>query len=213
MEITIFGATGGTGVELVRQSLDAGHRVTVVVRDPARLPAELRDRVDAVTADVFDPGALEAAVKGRDAVLTAMGSRTGLKATTVCADSAQAIALAMAATQTRRLLMVSTSGQVADSGDGAIMRTVLKPLILQPIFKKVYDDMRAAERHLEATDLDWTFFRPSKLTDAELKLPYRTAVDRNIKHGLTTSRADLAHCMLSTIEDRSSVGHSISVAS
>jgi putative NADH-flavin reductase len=213
MEITIFGATGGTGVELVRQSLDAGHRVTVVVRDPARLPAEIRDRVDAVTADVFDPSALEAAVKGRDAVLTAMGSRTGLKATTVCADSAQAIALAMEATQTRRFLMVSTSGQVADAGDGAIMRTVLKPLVLQPIFKKVYDDMRAAERHLELTDLDWTFFRPSKLTNAALKLPYRTAIDRNIKRGLTTSRADLAHCMLSAIDDATSIRHSISVTS
>jgi putative NADH-flavin reductase len=213
MEITIFGATGGTGIELVRQSLGAGHRVTVVVRDPSRLPTEFCDRVEVVTADVFDPGALEAAVKGRDAVLTAMGSRTGLKATTVCSDSAHAIAVAMEATQTRRLLMVSTSGQVADAGDGAIMRTVLKPLVLQPIFKKVYDDMRAAERHVAASDLDWTFFRPSKLTNADLNLPYRTAIDRNIKHGLTTSRADLAHSMLRSIDDAGSIRHSISVAS
>jgi uncharacterized protein YbjT (DUF2867 family) len=40
MRITVFGATGGTGRRLVRQALDAGHAVTAVVRDPARLPIQ-----------------------------------------------------------------------------------------------------------------------------------------------------------------------------
>ena len=37
MRLTIFGATGGTGTGLVQQALAAGHEVTAVVRDPARL--------------------------------------------------------------------------------------------------------------------------------------------------------------------------------
>jgi putative NADH-flavin reductase len=37
MRLTVFGATGGTGTEVVRQALGAGHQVTAVVRDPARL--------------------------------------------------------------------------------------------------------------------------------------------------------------------------------
>ncbi|MGW2223143.1 NAD(P)H-binding protein, partial [Nonomuraea sp. NPDC001684] len=44
MRLVIFGATGRTGLELVRQALDLGHEVTAVVRDAARLPAGLRDR-------------------------------------------------------------------------------------------------------------------------------------------------------------------------
>ena len=36
MKITVFGATGGIGGEVVRQALDAGHKVTAVVRDAAR---------------------------------------------------------------------------------------------------------------------------------------------------------------------------------
>ncbi|MGW4973647.1 NmrA family NAD(P)-binding protein, partial [Streptomyces albidoflavus] len=35
MRITVFGATGGVGGEVVRQALEAGHEVTAVVRDPA----------------------------------------------------------------------------------------------------------------------------------------------------------------------------------
>jgi nucleoside-diphosphate-sugar epimerase len=38
MRITIFGATGGIGAELLLQSLAAGHTVTVAVRNPSRLP-------------------------------------------------------------------------------------------------------------------------------------------------------------------------------
>jgi putative NADH-flavin reductase len=37
MELTIFGATGATGTCLTEQALAAGHQVTAVVRDPARL--------------------------------------------------------------------------------------------------------------------------------------------------------------------------------
>ncbi|MBL0800300.1 NAD(P)H-binding protein, partial [Streptomyces albidoflavus] len=39
MRITVFGATGGVGGEVVRQALEAGHEVTAVVRDPAALKA------------------------------------------------------------------------------------------------------------------------------------------------------------------------------
>ncbi len=37
MKIIVFGATGGTGMEIVRQALEAGHQVTVFVRNPARM--------------------------------------------------------------------------------------------------------------------------------------------------------------------------------
>lgn len=40
MRLAVFGATGGTGRQLVEQALAQGHEVTAVVRDPARLPVE-----------------------------------------------------------------------------------------------------------------------------------------------------------------------------
>ena len=38
MKLTIIAATGGVGRQLLTQALDAGHDLTVVVRNPAKLP-------------------------------------------------------------------------------------------------------------------------------------------------------------------------------
>jgi uncharacterized protein YbjT (DUF2867 family) len=37
MKLTVFGATGGVGREVLTQALDAGHHVTAYVRNPAKL--------------------------------------------------------------------------------------------------------------------------------------------------------------------------------
>jgi len=37
MKLVVLGATGGTGVEIVRQSVERGHLVTALVRSPDRL--------------------------------------------------------------------------------------------------------------------------------------------------------------------------------
>jgi putative NADH-flavin reductase len=67
MKLTIFGATGATGTCLVQQALSAGHQVTAVVRDPARLAVPAQPRLRVVTADVLDPVAISPAVDGADA--------------------------------------------------------------------------------------------------------------------------------------------------
>ncbi|MEQ4724666.1 SDR family oxidoreductase [Nonomuraea sp. B19D2] len=212
MRLAVFGATGGTGQQLLRQALDLGHEVTAVVRDASRLPAELRDRLDVVEADVMNPDAIVSAVKGRDAVLTAMGARHR-GPTTVLFDSTASLIKAMTRVGARRLLMVSASGLVTDAGDGPFTRYVLKPLIVQRIFRHNYADLAAAERLLRASDLDWTIVRPSRLTDGGRSARYRTARDLNIRGGMSTTRADLAHCMLGLVGDHTSIRHVISVAS
>src|SRR6516162_10736442 len=76
MKITIIAATGGVGRQLVSQALAAGHDVTAVARNPAKLPPDVLAAVAArvVTADLArpDPQVLESAVGGADAVLSAL---------------------------------------------------------------------------------------------------------------------------------------------
>ncbi|MEU1026838.1 NAD(P)H-binding protein, partial [Streptomyces sp. NPDC005904] len=74
MRLTVFGATGGIGGEIVRQALAAGHEVTAVVRDSARLSAS-GEGLEVFRADLGDAEALRAAVAGRDAVLSGLGAR------------------------------------------------------------------------------------------------------------------------------------------
>src|SRR5437870_1026079 len=75
-KLTILGATGSVGRELVAQALDADHAVTVLVRNPDKLGA-LRSRVMVVQGDVTDPAALDRAVAEADVVLSTLGHAKG----------------------------------------------------------------------------------------------------------------------------------------
>jgi putative NADH-flavin reductase len=211
MELTIFGATGGIGTRLVRRALDAGHDVTAVVRDPERMPADLRERATVVQADVMDPGAIEEAVKGAGAVVSAMGPRdTG--PTTVCRDSSRSIITAMRATGAGRFLMVSMAAIEAMPGDDPFTRHVVKPLILGRFLRHGIADMRVAEAQVRDSGLDWTIVRPPRLTNADGKGRYRQAVDRSVTGGFSISRDDAAKALLDLTGDLPSIGHVVSIA-
>src|SRR5215475_3899220 len=72
-KLTIFGATGSTGTNLVQQAIGAGSEVTAVVRDPGRLALPAQPLLRVVQADVMDPAAILSSLAGADAVLTAIG--------------------------------------------------------------------------------------------------------------------------------------------
>lgn len=211
MKLTIFGATGGTGSRLVEQALAAGHEVTAVVRDPARLSIPASPLLQAVKADVLDPDSIAQLVDGADAVLTAIGPR-GTGPTTISHDTVASIITAMQKAGPRRLIMVSGS-IVADAGESPYMRYLVKPVVRLTVLRNVCADMRSAESAVRASDLDWTIMRPPGLTSKPAKGKYRTAIDSNLPRGFTISRSDLAACMLGLIGDPATVHKHIAVAS
>jgi putative NADH-flavin reductase len=215
MRLTIFGATGGTGTCLAEQALAAGHDVTAVVRNQARLAvrpsepgADVRLRV--ITADPMDPAAIIQAVAGSDAVLTAIGPR-GTGVTTVSQDSVRSIIAAMQKAGARRLLMVSGS-IAADEGESPYLRYLIKPVARRTFLRHVCADMRAAEAEVEASDLDWTIMRPPGLTSKPASGHYRMRIDGGLPRCLTVTRADLAACMLSAIGEPATLRKHVAIA-
>jgi putative NADH-flavin reductase len=210
MKLTIFGATGATGTSLTGQALAAGHEVTAVVRDPARLAIPAHQWLRIVTADVMNPAAISPAIAGADAVLSALGPH-GSGRTAISQDSARSIIEAMQKTGARRLLTVSGS-VVTDAGEGPVMRYLLKPLTRRTFLRHVCADMRAAEDEIHTSHLDWTILRPPRLTAKPAGGTYRTAIDRNLPRGYTISRADRAACMLTLLNDPTTVHRHVSIA-
>jgi putative NADH-flavin reductase len=210
MKLTVFGATGGTGRQVVDQALDAGHLVRAVVRDPTKLALDRRC-LEVVVADVMDPGALVDAVGDRDAVISAIGSRPGRAPTTVCADSARSIVEAMHRVGSKRLVVVSGTGPF-DEGQGPGMRYVLKPLA-GLFLKHVFADMVAMEAVVRASGLDWTIVRPPRLTDKPFSGRYRTRYEADLPRNFTVSRADVAHLILEVCADDETPGATIYIAS
>src|SRR5690348_10403963 len=170
MKITVLGATGGVGGEVVKQALDRGWDVTAVVRDPAglHLPARV------VVAGFTDHDKLAAAVEGRDAVISAVGSRDR-GPTTVCVDGARAAIDAGA----KRLLVVSASGMHTE-GDGFFTRTLVKPL-LNTVLKHGWSDMLAMEDVVTAPGVDWTVVRPPMLLNGPRTGKVASRLDGNVR--------------------------------
>ncbi|MFE1905418.1 NAD(P)-dependent oxidoreductase [Streptomyces gardneri] len=211
MRLTVFGATGGIGREIVRQALASGHEVTAVVRDPARLGVT-GERLVVHRADLADPETLRAAVTGRDAVLSGLGARGRADAATgVAARLTRSVLAAMEAERVRRLLVVSAApvGPAAE-GDGVLDKAVLA--VISSVLKDVYADLRVMESALAASATDWTSVRPPKLTDKPLTGRYRTVVGGNPPRGRTLARADVAHAMLAMIDAPTTVGQGVGVA-
>lgn len=210
MRIVVYGATGGTGTHVVRQALAAGHHVTAVVRDPARLSVPPSDRLVVVPADVMDPDAAARTLESAEAVVSALGPRPG-GATTVCSAGTHSILTAMTKTAVRRLVVVSASGPYIDGGDGPFLRYVAKPVV-QRFLREGFADLRRMDDEIVASDRDWTIVRPPRLTDKAATGRYRQAVDVNVGRGLTVARADVAVCILRSLADDATIGHVLYIA-
>lgn len=210
MKLTVFGATGGTGAEVVRQALEAEDDVLAVVRDPARLHMGASPHLRVVTADVMEPSAIQDAVAGSDAVISALGTRNPRAKTTVCADSARSIVTAMRAVGSRRLLVVSGTGAV-DDGDSALLRYIAKP-IANLFLGHQFADFRAMEEIVRGSGLDWTIVRPPRLTDKPFTGRYQVRRELNVRGSQVISRADLAAALLAFAGDTSSYRAAFGVA-
>src|SRR4051812_11190059 len=108
MNLTVFGATGGVGRELVTQALDAGHHVTAYVRSPAKLTAA-HPNLTVITGELTDRDAVQRAIHGADAVITALGPSLDRKATGMpLLEGTRTIVAAMRAEGVERYIGMAT---------------------------------------------------------------------------------------------------------
>lgn len=210
MQLTIFGASGGTGRRLVEQALAAGHTVTAVVRDPARLPVR-HDQLKLVAADVLDPEAITPAVADADAVVSALGPRSSRNRSSITSAGTASILKAMQTAGSSRLVVVSAAPVASDDhGTTLPYRLLVKPL-LRALLGGLYADLAVMEETVRRSGLAWTILRPPQLTDGPGTGSYRQATDANLRRGYRISRADLADAILAALEDPDSVKATITI--
>ncbi|MFG3024133.1 NAD(P)-dependent oxidoreductase [Streptomyces sp. NPDC048254] len=202
MNLVVFGANGPTGRQVTAQAIAEGHTVTAVTRHPEEFP--LKDPLLRVAgADVLDPGAVERAVAGQDAVISTLGVPYSRKPVTLYSEGITRIAQAMTKHDVRRLVCVSSTVLfgVAAPGETFLFRKVLEPTIARTVGRTVYEDMRRMEEIVRDGDHRWTVVRPAGLFDTDAVSPYRVATSR--LPGRFTARADLGNALLrEAVDDR-----------
>jgi putative NADH-flavin reductase len=200
MKLVVLGATGGTGLEIVRQGMEHGHSVTAFVRSPERLKA-FRDRITVKQGDLLNSAELERVIQGQDAVLSGFGPRVPVSKadSNLLQQFAVALTSAMPRAEVRRVVVESVAFLFRDS--------IVPPAYLlgRLFFARTVADASAMERVLGESDLDWTILRPPELTDKPYTGKYRVREGHLPRFGFKISRADVADFMIKVVENRSSI--------
>ena len=198
MNILIFGATGGTGRELVKQALAQGHHVTAFARNPSKVTTQ-HENLSVVQGNVLDYSSVERAVKGKDAVLSALGHKKWFIKTTILSDGTKNIITAMEKQRVRRFICETSLG-VGDSRGrlGLYYTFFVIPFIVYFYFK----DKGLQEKYIAQSSLDWVIVRPGMLTNGPRRGVYRHGFDIGSRiFSVRISRADVAEFMLKQLTD------------
>jgi putative NADH-flavin reductase len=197
MKLTIFGATGGTGQELVKQALAAGHEVTAYARSPQKL--NIQDpQLRVVQGEMDQPDQIRKAIAGADAVLSGLGptnNRPGRPLT----HGIQHIITGMQEAEVTRLIIATGAG-VADPQDKPQLIEKLFAFLLRLFARNVLADSQGMVAAVRRSDLEWTLARAPRLNDkpggGELKVGYAGKGP-----GTQLARKDFARFMLAQLTD------------
>lgn len=198
MKILIIGGTGGTGRELLKQALENGHHVTALVRNPAGMKIT-HPLLSVIKGNVLDPVSVENAVAGQDAVLSALGHKRFIIYSNILSEGTKNIILAMEKHRVKRFICITTLG----INDSRFKLGLYYTLFVIPFIVLFYFlDKVKQERLIRASNLNWTIVRPAQLTNGKLRGRYKhgSKVGNYILTKMI-SRADVAHFMLSQLND------------
>ena len=208
MKLLILGATGGTGRQLLEQGLAAGHEITVLARDRAKVTAQ-HARLKVLEGDATDAAAVGGAMTGQDAVLAALGRGRTFRPERLMERAVPVLLAAMRANNVRRLVFLSAFGV------GETIRDVplFSRLFAATLLRGIYADKLIGDNLIRQSGLDWTIMHPSQLTDGPLTRRYRCGERLPLSGMPKISRADTAHSMLERLTDSASIGKTLLVSS
>jgi putative NADH-flavin reductase len=196
LTVAVFGATGGVGRAVVRETLADGHAVRALVRDGKRA-ADLGS-VDIVIGDLADAEAIDRTVAGADAVVWTVGAtRNSPDQVTLFTDAAAALVASMERHDVPRLIALSGAG-ITITGErkplgGRVMSAAVRLIVRHVVEAKVRE-----YEVFSRSRLDWTLVRPPRVVEGAATGRV-TAGDRLT--GRRVTQGDLARFMVDQIRD------------
>ena len=209
--IAVFGGTGRTGWRICEHARAAGHSLSVLVRNAARLTGEHGDlfvSARVITGDVLNVAHVNATIAGADAIVSALGSDDFRAPGETLSQGMLNIVAAAQRHGVRRIIAIAGGG-VLDSPNGGLRSE-------QPGYPAVFAAVTLAHqgtwRALRESGLDWTLVCTPDLTEAPRTGQFRVLADFMPEGGKQMSRDDLAHWMIEQLDRSEFVGKRVGAA-
>jgi putative NADH-flavin reductase len=198
MNLAVFGSTGLTGRELVKQALDAGHHIAAFARSPAKLDIK-NERLTVVQGELDNIAAIERTVRGADAVISILGPTGEVKGAPLSTGTKNILA-AMDKFGVRRIILVGTAS-VSDPLDLPDFKFKLLIAVIRTLLPGAYAEIIRIADAARSTGHDWTIVRAPLLTNRPKTGKLRIGYYGQGRIGLFLSRADMAAFMLEQVTD------------
>ena len=193
MNVIVFGANGKTGRLVVEKLLEEGHEVTAFVRNPSALNIQ-HAHLHITEGQAIDKIAVGDAIKGKELVISCLGSDKGLKKTTVLHEMTSNIVAAMKEHNVTRIIYMASAGI-----DNEIPGVIGK--ITTMLLGNVLKDHHNAVAEIKKNKLNYTIARPLSLTDHPYTGKYREVKTGIPEKGRSISRADVADFIIRAMTD------------
>jgi nucleoside-diphosphate-sugar epimerase len=206
MNVTVFGATGAIGAQVVDQLRQRGHPVTAYVRNPGKVPAGWGENVTVVVGETTDAAAIDRAVAGADAVVSALGPSMDRKATGLpLVEGTRHIVAAMQRHDVRRYVGNGTPS-VLDPRERPTWQTRLSTFMAKTFLRRAYDELVGMTQAVTTSGLDWTIVRFLAPKDGPARGNLRQGFYGTDRLGFNVTRADIATFTAAQVDDPRYVG-------
>ena len=213
MNVTVFGATGGVGSKVVDELRRNGHTVTAYVRNPSKVPASWGDAVTVVTGELSDADAVERAVQGADAIVSALGPSMDKKAQGLpLVEGTRNIVTAMQKHGVKRYVGNGTPS-VLDPQEKGTWQTKLPTFMAKTFLRRAYDELLGMTDIVMNSGLDWTIVRFLAPKDGPATGKVRHGFYGTDRLGFAVTRADIAAFTAAQVDDPRSIGAAPGISS
>lgn len=203
MKISVLGATGATGVEVVKQLLEQGHDVIAYVRNPDKITLS-NDKLTVVKGDIFDRPIMRETIKGSDAVISCLGSSTTAKSEELKLMAASVVKV-LQDSQVPKVVYMSTAG-IEDEFKG------VTKWFISMILGNVIADHKAAAKLYRKSGITYTIARPMQLKDGKPSFKYHMSEEGLPKSKRAISRANVADFLVKAATSSSFDNKSIALS-
>lgn len=194
MKIAILGSTGFVGSELLKKSIEKGHQIKVLARNPGKL-GECAKSVEVVEGNYFDKDKVEKTITGADIVISAIGPSTKKTEGTEEYEKAMTnLTASMKNQKISRIIILGGAATPVKDNEIFNFRQKFIGFMLNMMGKYMIQIKTRECAILAASGLDWIIVRPPRVSQGSPK--NNVAAYESKLQSMQIDRADLVDFIL-----------------